>query len=457
MKRVSGLMAIAGLATAFIGCGGSKPANTVVVWAAQGDCAASLQEMVADFEKETGAKVKVVQMPASSFASKVFRSFERAETEFDVVAGDRRWLGKGATQGLYLDLTKWLPKAASPKNMNSRLVKYLCEYPAGSKKYFAAPYQPDAIGFVYRKDWFTDSTEMAAFKKKYRKVLKAPGTWDDLKRAAEFFNRPAEGKYGCALLTGRTQDALTTGFQQIMWAHGGSWGDAKTLKVKGKVNGSASVKALNFMKGLLEYSPRGGASLGYDGALEAFTNGSTAMAMGYCSQFPAIVKQMGDKAGFFLVPKKGERRAVSIGGQSFSISAKIPDDRADLAKQFIAWFLSSDAQKKWSAVPGRFTARTKILSAKEFRMAEPYNETFAKSLDSVGDFWNLPVYEEMLVAAQKHLGEAVDGVKQSAEALEALASEHDKILTDAGLRQAPAKKTASTKKPAAKKKSVRRK
>jgi multiple sugar transport system substrate-binding protein len=457
MKRVTGLFAVAGLVAAFAGCGGGKPANTVVVWAAQGDCAASLQEMAADFEKETGAKVKVVQLPASSFASKVFRSFGREETEFDVVAGDRRWLGRAVTQGLYLDLTKWLPKAASPKNMSSKLVKYLCEYPAGSKKYFAAPYEPDAVGFVYRKDWFSDSAEKAAFKKKYRKTLKAPETWDDLKRVAEFFNRPADGKYGCALLTGRTQDALTTGFQQIMWAYGGSWGDGKTLKVKGKVNSAASVKALAFMKGLLEFSPRGGASLGYEGTLEAFTNGSTAVAMGYCSQFPSVVKQMGDNAGFFMVPKKGERRAVSIGGQSFSISAKIPEERADLAKQFIAWFLSSDVQKKWTANPGRFTARTKILAAKDFRRAEPYNETFAKSVDSVGDFWSLPVYEEMLVAAQKNLGEAVDGVKQPAEALNALAEAHDKILVDAGLRSAPAKKTATTKKASAKKSSTKKK
>ena len=58
---------------------------------------------------------------------------------------------------------------------------------------------------------------------------------------------------------------------------------------------------------------------------------------------------------------------------------------------------------------------------------------FAESLDYLQDFWNVPVYNELLAVSQQYLGEALDGVKSSREALEALADGHEKIMREAGL------------------------
>ncbi len=74
-----------------------------------------------------------------------------------------------------------------------------------------------------------------------------------------------------------------------------------------------------------------------------------------------------------------------------------------------------------------------MLSSEAFAAASPYNTTFAESLDDLQDFWNVPVYNELIAASVRHLGAALDGTVASADALNALAQEHEMIMIEAGL------------------------
>ena len=340
-------------------------------------------------------------------------------------------MGRGATKGLYVDLTEWLPSAISIKSLHPVALKYLAEYPSGTARYYAAPAETDAMGWAYRKDWFADPAEQAAFKKKHKRELAVPQTWDELETIAAFFTRPGEKRYGDVLVTGRGYDDIVMGFEQILYAFGGSWGDAKTLAVKGSLDSPDAVRALDFFKGLLKYAPPGGGKLGYGEALEPFVNNSTAMLMNYFAFFPDLAKKMAGKVGFFAMPRNGDRRFASLGGQGFSISTKVPPAQQALAKRFIAWFLQTDTQKSWVRKPGGFTANAEILKSDEFQKASPYNSAFAESMDIAQDFWNVPAYNELIAATAQQLGEALDGKKSSKEALAQMATEHEKILRDA--------------------------
>src|SRR4051812_40679306 len=290
-------------------------AKSITIWWAQWAPADGLAELGKEFEKESGIAVNVQQIPWSSYQDQVFLNFANAKTDFDIVVGHSQWIGRCATNKLYLDLTDWLPTAVDLKTVHPIALKYLCEYPPGEPKYFAAPCETDAVGFAYRKDWFTDPKEQAAFKAKYSRDLAPPKTWDEFRDVAEFFTRPDQKQYGCAILTGREYDSLTMGVQQIIWAHGGSWGDLKTMKVDGFINNAGAVAAVNFVKELMKFAPPGATNFGYDKTLESFKNGSTAMSMDYFAFYPDIVKSMGDKAGFFAVPAKGDKQTISLGGQ----------------------------------------------------------------------------------------------------------------------------------------------
>jgi multiple sugar transport system substrate-binding protein len=287
------------------------------------------------------------------------------------------------------------------------------------------------MGFAYRKDWFENAEEKKAFEAKYGRELGVPETWDELDDIAEFFTRPDDKRYGISMVTGRGYDDVVMGFQQVLYAFGGAWSKPDSKKVVGVLDSDGSVKALDFFRKLLESSPPGGGKFGYGEALEPFVNESTALLMNYFAFFPDIAKKMGNKVGFFAMPKHGGRKFASLGGQGCSISAKASPEQQELAKRFIAWFSSTETQKKWVQKPGGFTANVEILKSDEFKKASPYNEAFATSMDIVQDFWNVPAYNELIAAATRELGEAIDGKKPSKEALSTLAREHEKILADA--------------------------
>jgi multiple sugar transport system substrate-binding protein len=412
----------------------ASTAESITIWWAQWSPADGLQELGKAFEAETGIAVTVHQIPWSNYQDQVFLDFGNAKTSFDIVVGDSQWIGRGASKGLYLDLTSWLPGAVDLKAIHPKAVQYLCEYPAGSGKYFAAPCETDAVGFAYRRDWFEDPQEKVAFAAKYGRELTTPSTWEEFEELAEFFHRPNDKRFGCALLTGRGYDSLAMGFQNFLWTFGGSWGDSATFAVDGHINNEGAVRGLTYMKKLLIFAPNGATDFDYGKCLESFTNGSTAMAMDYFAFFPGIAKAMGDKAGFFPVPAHDTSKPIcSLGGQGFSISAKTTPAKQEAAKQFIAWFCTTKVQQQWITKDAGFTANAEILASDAFRSATPYNAAFADSVGNMQDFWNVPVYNELLSAAVRNLGEALDGKVTPKAALDALAEAHEGILAEAGL------------------------
>jgi multiple sugar transport system substrate-binding protein len=422
-----------------VACSGEKASaagdeiRPVTIWWFQWAPAQGLQELADEFRAETGIPVTVRQIALDSYQDKVFQEFAASETEFDVVIGDSQWIGRGATKGLYEDLTDWLPTVVDLGTIHARAARYLCEYPEGSGRWFAAPCETDAIGLAYRKDWFEDPAEQAAFRARYGRDLAVPATWEEFRDVAQFFQRPEEKRYGCAFPTGRAYDALTMGFQNLLWAFGGKWHAEDSNAVVGHLNTPGTVKALEFFRELVQLGPNGAENFGYGEALEPFLNGSTAMLCNYFAFFPSIDAELGERVGFAVVPGHDGRRVASLGGQGLSISTKIAPERKALAQRFIAWFLQRPVQEKWIAKPAGFTANTDILASAAFRAQTPYNAPFADSIDTMRDFWNVPVFNELLNVTQKHLGRALDGEVSPQDALDQLAADKERILKDAGL------------------------
>jgi multiple sugar transport system substrate-binding protein len=429
--RVTGLA----LVLCVSGCGRATDSadgkESITIWWAQWAPADGLQELGQEFEQETGIAVRVHQIPWGNFQDQVFLNFGRPRTDFDIVVGDSQWLGRCVTRGLYVDLTEWLPTAVDLSKVHPNALRYLCEYPTGSGRYWAAPCETDAQGFAYRRDWFEDPAEQEAFRSRYGYELGVPATWQQVRDIAEFFQRPERKQFGISAQTGRSYDELTMSFQMVMWAFGGDWSDEQH-RTQGILNGAESVAALTFLRDLARLGPRGGESADFGTALENFTNDSTSMLMVYFAFFPGVAQKMGEKVGFFAPPSHNGRRVVSLGGQGMSISTRVPPRQQELAKKFIAWFSQDAIQWKWITKDAGFTANTTILASEQFRRAAPYNAAFAESLDYLRDFYNIPEYNELLAAAQRFLGEAMDGKRSPQEALDRLAEEHEKIFRRAG-------------------------
>src|SRR5262245_56326405 len=189
-KTVTGLQAGLSLALAGGVSVQTASAEELNIFWAEWDPANYLQELVNEYTKETGTKVTVQTTPWGDFQTKTFAELNAHGDAYDLVVGDSQWLGAASTGGHYVDLTDFVKKHDILKVMAPATVKYYSEYPGNSGKYWSIPLEGDANGWAYRKDWFEDPKEMAAFKAKYGYDLAIPKTFNQLIDIAEFFNRP---------------------------------------------------------------------------------------------------------------------------------------------------------------------------------------------------------------------------------------------------------------------------
>lgn len=407
-----------------------------IFWA-QWDPADFLQEIGNMYEEETGIAVNVIQEPWGSFGDVFFAEMAAQGTSYDMVIGDSQWLGQSTTQGHYVDLTEFMNSEGLTESVTDATLTYYGEYPPGSGTYWAYPTEGDANGWAYRKDLFEDPAEMEAFEAAYGYPLDVPTTMDQLMDIAEFFTRPDEGLYGSAIYTQADYDGLTMGFQNMLFSFGGDWSD-ENFNPDGVINSPESVAALEFYRELYECcQPPGMSNAFFAEVNDAFISGQAAMGMNYFAFFPALanpeVNPYAEDTGYFVNPEgpNGDHFA-SLGGQGISIISYIDPERQEAAKDFIRWFGQDEVQAEWGQLGG-YSANKNVLASEEFLEVAPFNAAFAETMGIVKDFYNIPVYGELLRVAQDELGAYVVGGEGTAqEAMDAIAAQHSEILQDSG-------------------------
>lgn len=422
-KTLTGMLAGIGFTLA---CGTSAFAQELTIFWAEWDPANYLQELVNEYEAETGVKVTVETTPWSDFQTKAFTEFNARGSAYDMVVGDSQWLGAASEAGHYVDLTEFFKKHNLTEVFAPATVKFYAEYPASSGKYWSIPAEGDAVGWSYRKDWFEDPKEKEAFKAKYGYDLDVPKDWKALRDIAEFFHRPDQNRYGIAIYTDNSYDALVMGVENAIFSFGGELGDYATYKVDGIINSDTNVKALEAYKELYKFTPPGWAKSFFVENNQAITEGLAAMSMNYFAFFPALINEASNPnakgTGFFANPPGPDgHQFAALGGQGISIVSY--SENQEEAFKFLEWFIKDETQKKWAELGG-YTAHAKTLESEEFRKATPYNEAFYQTMFKVKDFWATPEYAELLIQMNQRIYPYITGDQGTAkEALDALAAD----------------------------------
>ncbi|MBN9016894.1 MAG: extracellular solute-binding protein [Rhizobiales bacterium] len=431
-KTLAGLLAGVGFTIAGVA---SASAEELTIFWAEWDPANYLQELVNEYAAESGDTITVETTPWPDFQTKAFTEFNAKGDAYDMVVGDSQWLGAGSTGGHYVDLTDFFNEHKLAEVMAPATVKYYAEYPANSGKYWAIPLEGDAVGWAYRKDWFEDPKEKEAFKAKYGYELAVPEDFKQLRDIAEFFYRPDEKRYGIAIYTQTTYDALAMGFENALFSYGGELGDYSNYKVEGIVNSPVAVDALEMYKELYKFTPPNWGNTFFQEDNQAITEGLAAMSMNYFAFFPSLLNEATNPnakvTGFFANPKgpTGEQFAA-LGGQGISIVTY--SKKQEASKKFLEWFIKDSTQKRWAELGG-YTASQAVLKSPEFQNATPYNKAFYETMFKVKDFWAVPEYAELLTQLNNRLGPYVVGDKGTAkEALDGLAKDWTETFTKYG-------------------------
>jgi multiple sugar transport system substrate-binding protein len=137
--------------------------------------------------------------------------------------------GRGSEAGHYVDLTEFFSQQPW-RDHGPGHGQVLRRIPRQFGKYWAIPAEGDAVGWSYRKDWFEDPAEMEAFKAKYGYDLAPPEDWAQLRDIAEFFHRPDENRYGVAIYTDNSYDALVMGVENAIFSFGGELGTTRPTR-----------------------------------------------------------------------------------------------------------------------------------------------------------------------------------------------------------------------------------
>jgi len=430
MKRKTLVALMAGAAFA-LGSYAAKAEELTILWA-EWDPANYLQQLVNDYTAETGVTVTVQTTPWPDFQTKAFTELNAHGDSYDLIVGDSQWLGVGATQGHWVDLTDFFNQHKLNEVMAPATVEYYAEYPKGSKKYWAIPAEGDANGWSYRKDWFEDPKEMAAFKAKYGYDLAVPKTYKELRDIAEFFYRPDEKKYGLAIYSQNKYDAMAMGVEQTIFSYGGELGDYTTYKVDGITNSAQNVEALEMYHQLFKFTPPNWGDAFFVEDNQAMTSGLVAMSMNFFAFYPSLVNKAtnpyAEHMGFFANPAGPTgKQFAALGGQGISIVSY--SKKQDEAKKFLEWFIRDDVQQKWAELGG-YSCSQAVLKSDKFLDATPYNRAFAQTMFMVKDFWATPEYAELLDTLNQDLYPYVIGGQGTAkEALDKLTANWTTIFT----------------------------
>lgn len=421
-RTITGLLAGAAIGLA----AGPAAATELTIFWAEWDPANYLQELVNEYTAETGVTVTVETTPWSDFQTKAFAEFNAHGDAYDMVVGDSQWLGAGSTGGHYVDLTDFFKAHDLNNVMAPATIKYYAEYPGNSGKYWAIPLEGDAAGWAYRKDWFEDPKEKEAFKAKYGYELAVPETYAQMRDIAEFFTRPDQNRYGIAIYTDNSYDAMAMGFEGSIFSYGGDLGDYSTYKVDGIINSPENVAGLEMYKELYKFTPPNWGKTFFQEDNQAITEGLVAMSLNFFAFFPALANPAtnphADVTGYFANPAgpTGKRHAA-LGGQGISIVSY--SQNKDEAMKFLEWFVKDETQKKWAELGG-YTCSAAVLQSEEFQNATPYNKAFYDSMFMVKDFWAVPEYAELLSQMNNRIYPYVVGGEGSAkDALDGLSSD----------------------------------
>ncbi len=359
LRKFTSFLILVAMVVALFGIGAATAApndravSELTIFWAQWPPADYLQEIGNRYEAETGIKVNVVQEPWGSFYDRMSAEWAAKGDAYDMVVGDSQWLGQGAEQGHYMELTDFMKSNGIDTTVTPATLKYYGEFPANSGRYWAYPTEGDAVGWAYRKDRLEDPDEMAAFEAKYGYPLAVPETWQQLRDIAEFFTRPDDNVYGVGVYTQKDYDGMIMGYENVMFSWGVDWQNADS-EVLGVVNSDKAVEALEFYKELYSFAPPGTNNAFYTEMNSVFVNGQATMVMNYFAFLPDLLNAeknpYADVTGFFAGPAGpyGDRY-VALGGQGMSVLNYISDERKQASLDFIKWF----SQRRRPAAVGR--------------------------------------------------------------------------------------------------------
>ena len=231
------------------------------------------------WEKETGCKVKVVEVPTAEMFTKIMQEFRAGTGAYDALNVIPAWMPDLAQAGALEVLDPYVDKYGFRDELKKIAPTYRDNQMTVNGRIYGFPDDGDVFLFYYRKDIFARADLKKAFKDKYKYDLAPPKTWKQFDEIGSFLTEALkkDGIYGAAFF--REPPYTMFMFQERFRNEGGKYFDPNTMKAT--INSDIGVKVLTDMRNENKFMPPGVEQFGFTENLAAFLSGQTAMTISW--------------------------------------------------------------------------------------------------------------------------------------------------------------------------------
>ncbi|MEA1952937.1 MAG: extracellular solute-binding protein [Campylobacterota bacterium] len=417
------------------------------------------------FEKETGAKIRVVTPSWNDTIKNIDKSLKDNNLHYDIFVVIAMWNGELLGNGHIEPI---------PQNIKDKITWddilpiYKDNVLSWANIAYGLPYDGDCINLYYRKDIFEDKKNRIEFFKKYNYKLTPPKTWKEYLDIASFFNKwdwdnDGEIEYGNAGLRIKGDVALLQFFAQAAAyaKHPNDkayYFDPETMKPR--IDNPAFVRALEDYIRAIEYGPAGMNKFAGHDVRNSFVSGEVAMAIDWADlgiyAVNSAVSIVQNKVGYAQLPGAQDvynhieqnwdnqyNQVSSISGNWMFLINKDSKNKK-LAFDFAAYMTSAKMSKKLVATSGNAVNPSRFSHFKDPESwnksgfstdsAKRYLDEISLSLTNKNTVFDItiPGAAEYYQALDRLVYQAIMKTLTPKEALKKAAAEWEKITNKLG-------------------------
>jgi len=333
---------------------GSNVTLTISRWA--GPHADDQKELLKQFQKETGIKVKMDDVDYAQLQQKQTMNMSGKTGEYDLVWAQEIWIPEYIKSGYLRPIDDYV----SDSSLNAADFDF-------------ADYNPNLIqmisseGKLYGLPTFIQLPLMV-YNNELLKAegLKEPRTWEDALTVARHFH---EKGTGIALPAKQGQAAVDV-FTSLMRSNGGNYYSSDG---KFEINSPANVETAQFWKELNAVAMNGSATWHFDEVTKAVQSGQAPIGFTISGQVGGLeddsISSVAGKIGYAPLPySKEPYGTLSVWNWCVTADSKHPAEAYRLA----AWLTSKQTEKTMSLKDGQIAGRQSLFTDSELVDKYPF-------------------------------------------------------------------------------------
>ena len=279
-------------------------------------------------------------------------------------------------------------------------------------KLYAMPFTVNVMFFFYRQDLFEEAG------------VEPPETFEEYLSLAEQFHSPQRSG---TVLTLKPVDAAMNEAHWYLNAIGDGWFDENMKPV---FNSEAGIKAIETLKEVSQYAPRGFTAHANDESTIAFQQDFAAMGLQWLTRAAAMddpeKSRVVGKIDWAVPPGGGHSR-ISISGYGISKFSSLDKDKLF---QILAIGASAESQREAASLS--MPLRRSVLNDPELKAENRHFETALAAVEVAEPLPSFPEFIETAEIVTRYILQAVTGERPVKEAMDIAAVEVEELLESRG-------------------------